>query len=260
MPSVSWEQLAEWYDAKQGDEGDLWHRTLIDPTLLRVVGDVRGLRVLDLACGNGYLARRYARSGAKVVGVDASGPIIERARSREAQDTLGITYHHADAAKLDILEDASFDLVASNMALMDIEDAESAIREVGRVLRIGGRFVASLCHPCFDQGPTSTWLLERFFRSTKVWRKIARYRHPFADEMPWGIEDKTTSTLGYHRPLSWYARVLRDAGFLIRSLEEPEPTQECIEQSPQGAFMVEIPLHLVIEAVKVPFRPPTGTL
>ena len=260
MPTVSWEQLAEWHDGKQGDEGDLWHRTLIDLTLLRVVGDVQGLRVLDLACGNGYLARRYARTGATVVGVDASSPIIERARSREAQDPLGIRYHRADAAKLEMLADGSFDLVASNMALMDIEDAEGAIREVGRVLRSGGRFVASLCHPCFDQGPTSTWLLERFFRSTKVWRKIARYRHPFADEMPWGIEDKTTSTRGYHRPLSWYARVLRDAGFLIRSLEEPEPTPECVEQSPQGPFMVEIPLHLVIEAVKVPFAAPTGTL
>lgn len=260
MPTVSWEELAEWYDGKQGEEGDLWHKSLIDPTFLRVVGDVRGLRVLDLACGNGYLARRYARAGAKVVGVDASAPIIERARAREARDPLGVTYHLGDAAKLGMLDEASFDLVASNMALMDIEDAESTIREVDRVLKTGGRFVASLCHPCFDQGPTSTWLLEREFRATHVWRKIARYRHPFADDMPWGIEGRVVATVGYHRPLSWYARVLRDAGFLIRSLEEPEPTQECIEQSPQGPFMVEIPLHLVIEAVKVPFAVPTGTL
>ncbi|HEV2359820.1 MAG TPA: hypothetical protein VGZ23_19695 [bacterium] len=53
-----WEAMAAWYDAKQGDDGDLWHRTLIDPALLRVVGPVAGRRLLDLACGNGYLARR----------------------------------------------------------------------------------------------------------------------------------------------------------------------------------------------------------
>lgn len=258
MPTTSWEELADWYDAKQGDEGDLWHRSLIDPTFLRVVGDVRGVRVLDLACGNGYLARNYARQGAQVVGVDASAPIIKKARAREAEDRLGVEYHVGDAAKLDPLKDASFDVVASNMALMDIEDAEGAIREAGRVLRDGGRFVASLCHPCFDQGPTSTWLLERHFRSTDVSRKIARYRTPFADEMPWGIEERIATTVGYHRPLSWYARVLREAGFLIRSLEEPEPTQECLEKSAQGPFIQEIPLHLVIEAVKVsppPLRP-----
>ncbi len=39
---------------QQGDEGDLWHRTLIDPTLLRVLGPLEGQHVLDLACGNGY--------------------------------------------------------------------------------------------------------------------------------------------------------------------------------------------------------------
>lgn len=265
MPTVTWEEIADWYDEKQGDEGDLWHRSLIDPTFLRVVGDVRGLRVLDLACGNGYLARRYARAGARVTGIDASAPILKRARARETQDPLGIVYHVCDAARLEPLEDASFDLVASNMALMDIEGAEGAIHEVGRVLKEGGRFVASLCHPCFDQGPTSTWLLERHFRSTSVFRKIQRYRTPFADDVPWGIEDRVAATVGYHRPLSWYARVLRDAGFLIRSLEEPEPLPECLEKSPQGPFIAEIPLHLVIEAVKAgaaqrpSMRPPQPT-
>ena len=174
--------------------------------------------------------------------------------AREAKEPLGIRYLVADATRHIPLESGSFDIVASNMALMDMEDVEGAIQEAARLLRSGGRFVASLCHPCFDQGPSSTWILERFFRTTKVWRKVARYRHPFADEMPWGIEERTVTTVGYHRPLSWYARVLRDAGFLIRSLEEPEPTPEFIEGSPQGHYVVEIPLHLVIEAVQWPTR------
>ena len=255
MTVSSWERLADWYDAKQGDAGDLWHRTLIDPTFLRVVGDVRGLRILDLGCGNGYVSRRFARAGAKVVGVDASAPIIERAKAREAKESLGIRYLVADATQHLPLDSEAFDVVASNMALMDMEDAEGALREAARALKPGGRLVASLSHPCFDQGPSSTWLLERFFRTTKVWRKVARYRHPFADEMPWGIEERTVMTVGYHRPLSWYARALRDAGFLIRSLEEPEPTKEFIEGSPQGPYVAEIPLHLVIEAVKVAVPP-----
>lgn len=55
--------MAAWYDEKQGDEGDLWHRSLIDPPLLRLLGSAAGLCVLDMACGNGYLARRFARMG-----------------------------------------------------------------------------------------------------------------------------------------------------------------------------------------------------
>ena len=142
MSAEAWESLAAWYDENQGDEGDLWHRTLIDPELLRVVGPVTGLRVLDLACGNGYLARRFARMGAAVTGVDASAPIIARARRREAEAPLGIAYHVADTARLETLEDARFDVAVCNMALMDIEDAAGAISETGRVLLPGGRFIA----------------------------------------------------------------------------------------------------------------------
>ena len=252
MSANSWERMAEWYDEKQGDTGDFWHRTLIDPTFLRVVGDVHGLRVLDLGCGNGYLSRRFAREGAKVVAVDASAPIIDRARGRESREPLGIEYHLANAARLEFLLAETIDLVASNMALMDIEDADDAVREAGRVLRTGGRFVASLSHPCFDQGSTSTWLIERFYGTVKTWRKIERYREPFPEEIPWEIAPgKIVSTTGYHRPLSWYARAFREAGLLIRSLEEPMPTQEFIEGSPQGSYIAQIPLHLVVEAVKV---------
>src|SRR5204863_117795 len=82
--------------------------------------DVRGLYVLDLGCGNGYLSRRFAQAGAKVVAVDASAPVIERARARESQEPLGIEYHVADAARLEFLRAGTLDLVASHMALMDI--------------------------------------------------------------------------------------------------------------------------------------------
>ena len=61
---------------QQGDEGDLWHRTLIDPTLLRVLGPLEGHHVLHLACGNGYIARKLAKAGARVTGVDASAPSL----------------------------------------------------------------------------------------------------------------------------------------------------------------------------------------
>ncbi len=247
-----WERMAEWYDAKMGDEGDLWHRALIDPTLFRVLGDVRGQRVLDLACGNGYVARKLRRAGAEVVGVDASAPIIERARAREAAAPLGITYHLADAVRLDRLADGAFDSVVCNMALMDMEDAEGAIGEAARVLRPGGRFVASLCHPCFDTGPSSIWAVERTLRETTVFRKVSHYREPHEDRIPWRIApDEIHETVSYHRPLSWYVRALRESGFALTALEEPAPTEEFVEEeSPHGPWIVEIPMHVVFEATK----------
>lgn len=185
----AWEAMAEWYDAKQGDDGDLWHRALIDPPLIHLIGPADGLRVLDLACGNGYLARRFARMGARVIGVDASAPIVERARRRESQIPLGITYHVGDATRLDMVDGGSVDVVMCNMALMDIEDAAAG-------------------------------------------------------------DDHLAQTPGYHRPLSWYFRTLRGAGFVITGFEEPEPTDEFLAESPSGPWIAEIPVHCVIEARK----------
>lgn len=252
MDMNAWDALAVWYDAKQGDEGDLWHRTLIDPALLKVVGAVGGQRLLDLACGNGYLARRFARTGARVTGIDASAPMIERARRRERENPLGIVYHAGDTARMDMLDDAGMDIVVCNMALMDIEDAAGTIRQVARVLRPGGRFVASLSHPCFDIAGASAWVIERMDFTTTTWRKVSRYRDRFAGQVPWrdGEEHVVAYTAAYHRPLSWYFRTLREAGFVITAFEEPEPTEEFMAGSPSGALIAAIPLHCVIEARK----------
>jgi ubiquinone/menaquinone biosynthesis C-methylase UbiE len=249
-----WEELAAWYDERQGDDGDLWHRTLIDPALFRVLGPVDGEAILDLACGNGYISRRLAREGSRVTAVDLSAPMIERARQREERQPLGITYHLGDAARLDMLSDASFDTVVCNMALMDIPDAQAAVNEAARVLRPHGRFVVSLEHPCFTPVNASAWDVEVVNYTVTVWRKVRRYRELFDDWVPWRLASDTFQrTRSYHRPLSWYFSALRAAGLAVVALEEPEPTDEFLaSESPQASWIAEVPLHCVIDARKLP--------
>ena len=251
-----WEELADWYDKKQGEIGDLWHRALIDPVLLRLIGDCRGGDILDIGCGNGYLARRFAREGARVTAVDSSLRMIRNAQAWDPGNSLGIVYVHSDAGRLEGIADASFDLAYANMSLMDVEDAEGAIREVGRVLRGGGRFVASISHPCFDNGSNSGWFMEKIaFEPYKVYRRIRAYRRPFSEKTPWKVtDDEFKYTQSFHRPLNWYARMLSSNGLLITALEEPEPTEEFLEKEEDSPGFLEVPLHLVIEATKIPNR------
>ncbi len=263
MPSSArsreWEELSDWYDKKQGDTGDLWHRELIDPVLLGVIGDCRSKDVLDLGCGNGYLARRLAREGARVTAVDSSLQMIKNARAHNPKDTLKIRYLHSNASRLRGIADGSFVLVFANMSLMDIEDAEGAIIEVSRVLKKGGRFVASISHPCFDNGSNSAWIMEKFVgKPSKVYRRIRAYRKPFAERIPWWLENgKRKYTRAFHRPLNWYARVLRSNHLAITALEEPVPTREFLEKEKEkegdldAPGFLEVPLHLVLEAVKL---------
>ena len=56
-----WEQNARWWDARMA-EGDRWHTHLIVPAIERLLALQSGERVVDLGCGNGWLARRLARS------------------------------------------------------------------------------------------------------------------------------------------------------------------------------------------------------
>jgi ubiquinone/menaquinone biosynthesis C-methylase UbiE len=252
------EGFAAWYDAKQGDSGDLWHRTLIDPGLFAAIGEiVPGTAILDLGCGNGYIARRLARSGAHVVGVDASAVLIELARAQEKKVPFGIVYHVADAGHLSQLPDRSFELCIANMSLMDIADGSEAIREVGRVVKPGGRFVVSLSHPCFDVDTRSSWQVEVAMGPPTIYRKVTGYREPHSDLYGWDLPDgRTARTRGYHRPLSWYAQELHAAGFVILNLTEPSPTPEFVGRRVMKEWIEQIPLHLVIEARR---EPPTRT-
>ena len=247
-----------------GRTRDLWHRAIIDPTLLAVVGPVRGLEILDLACGNGYLTRRFAREGAaRSLGVERSRRSLGFARQRERARPSGAEFFEGDARRLVGVTNASFDLVVMNMALQDIADSEATVREVARVLRPTGRFVFSLSHPCFDLDERSAWVIEKIREPDGVWhdvvwRKMRGYRDERTVEVPWRIsESETGYTTAYHRTLSTYSRLLRASGLAITRLEEPSPLREAVRKSPQGPYMLEIPLHLVIEAR---FHPSLGPM
>ncbi len=92
----------------------------------------------------------------------------------------------------------------------------------------------------------------------RVWRKVSNYRDERAVEVPWKVSDSETAfTLSYHRTLATYVRYLRAAGLAVVRMEEPLPLPEVVRLSPQGRFLLGIPLHLVVEAIplRAPGRP-----
>jgi len=205
------------------------------------------------------LARRLAKGGARVTAVDYSIRMIKNARARDHEGSLHVRYLHSDANRLGAIAAARFDLVFANMSLMDMQDAEGAISEVSRVLKRGGRFVASISHPCFDNGSNSGWIMEKTTgRPPRIFRRIRAYRRPFSERIPWTLEGgRKKCTLASHRPLSWYVNVLSSNKLAITRLEEPMPTKEFLleEKKKEGNLdapgITEVPLHLVFEAVKL---------
>lgn len=112
-------------------------------TLFAALGDVRGLRVLDLACGEGFYTRRLKRAGAaEVTGVDISVEMIRLAERLEQEDPLGCRYVTSDAA--DYRPADTVDLVVAMYLLNYAGSAAKLLRflEVCHAaLRPGGRLV-----------------------------------------------------------------------------------------------------------------------
>ncbi|ELY87812.1 type 11 methyltransferase [Natrialba hulunbeirensis JCM 10989] len=95
-------------------------------------------RILDLGCGTGHLTDQIARSGADVVGLDASAEMLAEARERYSDRE----FVRADARNFSF--ESEFDAVFSNAALHWIPDQDAVLDSVEASLRPGGRFVAEL--------------------------------------------------------------------------------------------------------------------
>ena len=106
-------------------------------TGLAVLGlDISGMSVLEVCCGSGMMAEKFARAGARVTGADFSSAAVARARERGQRYHFDATFLVADAENL-VFADHSFDIVAVHDGLHHLDNPERAVREMARVARGG---------------------------------------------------------------------------------------------------------------------------
>ncbi len=130
LEHAGWERAAGEYETRWTDLTSHF----IEP-LLRAVDLTAGARLLDVACGPGYVAAAVLRAGAVPVGLDFSASMVLRARERNP----GIEFLEGDAERLPF-ETARFDRVVTNFGVPHLAKPGVAFREARRVLLAGGRF------------------------------------------------------------------------------------------------------------------------
>lgn len=217
-PATSWDHVASWYDRLVGDEGSDYQRHVIIPAALRLLNPQPGETFLDLCCGQGVLARALLDASAKrVVGVDASPKLIDAARARGSDNRLSFIVR--DVRRLGDLTRGEFDAAACLMALHDVDDLDAALRGAASALRVGGRLVIILMHPCFRVPRQSSWGWDD--EKKTQYRRLDRYYS--AMEIPISVHPGRAAspvTQYYHRPLSVYLNGIARAGLALTACEE----------------------------------------
>ena len=150
-------------------------------SLVKSLGITKGLKVLDLGCGDGTTAIPEAKLGAEVLGVDIAGNLVAAGNKRASEEGLkNCKFQQGDASDLHELEDDAFGLVVSIFGAMFAPKPFDVAKEMVRVSRAGGRIVMG------NWIPNDQTLVAQILKICSV------YSPPppdgFISPMTWGIE------------------------------------------------------------------------
>lgn len=204
-PVADYDSFAAAYSAS--NENNLFNAYYERPEMIRLAGDVAGLEILDAGCGSGPLTEALRAKDAVVSGFDLSPAMVELARER-----LG---ENADVRVADLgaplpYPDDKFDIVVASLSLHYVEDWASALAELRRVLKPGGRLIVSIIHPTVY---AVAYPEADYFALTQ-----------YSEDYDYGEE--TVWMTYWHRPLQDVINTFIDAGFRIKKVTEPPPAPD----------------------------------
>jgi SAM-dependent methyltransferase len=153
--------------------------------LVETFGITKGLKVLDLGCGDGTTAIPAAKRGAEVLGVDIAGNLVA-AGNKRAKD-LGLAncrFQQGDASSMPEVPDRSFDLLVSIFGAMFAPRPFDVAKEMVRVTRPGGRIIMG------NWIPNDPTLVAQILKTSAAF--LPPPPEGFVSPMTWGVESSVT--------------------------------------------------------------------
>jgi len=232
-------------------EGNLFQKILIGPASERLLDLKPEELVLEVACGNGVFTRRMAQLGVQVVASDFSEKFIERAKARTTEHAERIEYRVIDATnegQLLALGKRRFDAAYCGMALMDMSTIEPLMTALSQLLKVDGRFVFSIMHPCFNHSGTKLVAEEDLNGEIAYSLRVSQYLG-VSPQKGLGIVGQPVPHYYFFRPLSVLFNTCFKAGFVLDSLEEPAFDETGSRLLSWGGNFKEIPPVLVARCI-----------
>ncbi|KST62393.1 class I SAM-dependent methyltransferase [Mastigocoleus testarum] len=221
------------------------------PFILDMCEPLKGRKVLDLGCGEGYCTRELSKRGAaQVYGIDISENMIRAAKQQEEKKPLNISYENACATNLKQFGDNSFDLVVAVFLFNYLNNTQmkQCMSEVARILRPAGQFIFSIPHPCFPYMRDAEY---PFYFEVNDKGYFSQRDRQFTGKI-WKIDGVSLDVQLIHKTFEDYFDALRDTGFeKMPILKELRVTPEMIALDPSFfSPIADFPLHAVIKISK----------
>jgi ubiquinone/menaquinone biosynthesis C-methylase UbiE len=245
---TSWGGVSEWYDNYLEENADSYQEKVIWPNLLRIISPKAPMKILDLACGQGFFSRKLASLGVHVIGADISKELIEKAVARSPEIKFVVTPAH----NLNFAKREYFDVVLCVLAIQNIQNISDVFSEVQKVLKKGGKFILVLNHPAFRIPQRSSWGFDE--KNNIQYRRIDGYMSSKTIEIDMNPgKFKKNKTLSYHRSLQDFFKTFSKNGFIVSGLEEwvsHKKSQKGGRGRAEDVSRKEIPLFMMLEATK----------
>lgn len=227
-----YDRFAEAYAAE--NENNLVNAYYERPAMLALAGDVTGRRILDAGCGSGPLSAALRDRGAVVTGIDASAGMLALARRRLGDD---VALHLADLSDPLPFDDGAFDDVVASLVLHYLRDWGPTLAELRRVLRPGGRLIASVDHP---------------FVAYTIHDPRPDYSATTSYAFDWAFGGRSYPMRFWRRPLHAMTDAFTAAGFRLSVISEPQPDPVARDLFPDGFHDLSTKTCFLFFVVEVP--------
>ena len=252
-----WDRISESYQHRGGIPTDdvYWGDFVTTESQLKILGDIRGKRVLEIGCGGAQNSIALSKWGAKAFGVDLSRKQIQYGNRIMRNENAKVSLLVCNMERIPF-KDESFDIVTTAVSLHYAPDLNAVFAEANRVLVEGGYSTFSMAHP-FSEGKLVKYrgkravVLRGYFK-----RRIVRW----VDKLPDGSRVKMHS---YYRTLQDYFDSLAKNGFIVERYVELERLKEGLlhpldkdkigkvrDAKQQYSIMKEVPYWIIFKAIK----------
>lgn len=254
--NTSWGKDADWYQGVVTDN-DSYQQNVILPNLMRLMtniphapfeGGLKGERILDVGCGTGFFSKEFAKAGGVVTGVDVGKELIAIAK----KTVPGVNFLVAPAEDMKAVASESADKAVIVLALQNIADAGTALKECGRILKKDGQLFIVLNHPVLRIPQSSSWGWDE--KEKAQYRRLDSYLSEKKIKIQMHPGDSPADhTWSFHRPLQVYFKMLFKAGFVVERLEEwvsHRITPVGTRKEAENRSRAEFPLFLALIGTK----------